>query len=75
MHEGEMSTLLGMKGMPSTAEAIGLKRDLELLAYTQSRLCVYGLSSYEAVKILKEAKKPGRKVDSSRALSQSCLYR
>ncbi|MBK7009515.1 MAG: dihydroorotase [Saprospiraceae bacterium] len=57
MHEGEMSTLLGMKGMPSTAEAIGLKRDLELLAYTQSRLCVYGLSSYEAVKILKEAKK------------------
>ncbi len=57
MHEGEMSTLLGMKGMPSTAEAIGLKRDLELLAYTQSRMCVYGLSSLEAVKILKEAKK------------------
>lgn len=57
MHEGEMSTLLGMKGMPSTAESIGLKRDLELLAYTQSRLCVYGLSSNEAVKILKEAKK------------------
>ena len=57
MHEGEMSTLLGMKGMPSTDEAIGLKRDLELLAYTQSKLCVYGLSSYEAVKILKEAKK------------------
>lgn len=57
MHEGEMSTLLGMKGMPSTAEAIGLKRDLELLAYTQSRLCVYGISSSEAVKIIKEAKK------------------
>lgn len=57
MHEGEMSTMLGMRGMPSTAEVIGLKRDLDLLAYTQSRLCVYGITAAESVKILKEARK------------------
>ncbi len=57
MHEGEMSTLLGMRGMPAAAEVIGLKRDLDLLTYTQSRLCVYGITAAESVKILKEARK------------------
>lgn len=57
MHEGEMSTLLGMRGLPTAAEIIGLKRDLDLLAYTQSRLCVYGITAAESVKILKEARK------------------
>lgn len=57
MNEGEMSTLLGMRGMPATAEIIGLKRDLDVLAYTRSRMCIYGISAAESVRIIKEARK------------------
>ncbi|MBK8698954.1 MAG: dihydroorotase [Saprospiraceae bacterium] len=57
LHEGEMSTMLGMKGNPYIAESIMLKRDLDLLAYSQSKLCIYGVSSAESVRIIKEGKK------------------
>lgn len=56
MHEGKVSTYLGMKGLPSVAETIVLRRDLALWQYSASRLCVYGISSGEAVKIIKEYK-------------------
>lgn len=58
MHEGKISTFLGMKGIPTIAETIILKRDLALVSYADSKLCVYGVSSADAVKILKEAKNP-----------------
>ncbi|MBK6410937.1 MAG: hypothetical protein IPF78_14830 [Flavobacteriales bacterium] len=38
MHEGVMSTRLGMRGIPAMAGSIQLARDLELLEYTGSRL-------------------------------------
>lgn len=57
INEGEMSTLLGMKGSPALAETLIIKRDLELLNYTKSRLCVYGISLSESVKLIKEGKK------------------
>ncbi|MEM9390697.1 MAG: dihydroorotase, partial [Bacteroidota bacterium] len=34
MHEGQESTVLGMKGIPNLAEDIIVQRDLELLEYT-----------------------------------------
>jgi dihydroorotase len=62
MHEGEMSTMLGMKGAPYLAESMMLKRDIDLLNYCNSKLCSYGISSAESVKLIKEAKKNGAKI-------------
>ncbi|HEX2615947.1 MAG TPA: dihydroorotase, partial [Flavobacteriales bacterium] len=56
MHEGPMSTRLGIKGLPAMAEAIHLQRDLELLAYTGSRLHVATVSTTEGVELIRQAK-------------------
>jgi dihydroorotase len=65
MHEGEVSTMLGMRGAPYIAETLMLKRDLELLAYTNSKLCVHGISASDSMKLVKEAKKNNLKVFST----------
>ena len=62
MHEGITSTSLGMRGQAGIAEELMLERDLSLLAYTDSRLLVYGISSAESVKKIRAAKKAGLKV-------------
>ncbi len=38
MHEGLVSTMLGLAGLPAMAESIGLERNLALLAYRGGRL-------------------------------------
>ena len=65
IHEGEISTMLGMKGIPALAEILMLKRDLDLLAYTNSRLHVHNISTADAIKLIKVAKKQGLKVTAS----------
>lgn len=59
MNEGAVSTRMGVTGIPHIAETIQLKRDIDLLRYTDSRLHVVGLSTAEGVKLIKEAKKEG----------------
>ena len=65
MHEGSVSTSLGMKGLSTMAEEMMLKRDLDLLAYTNSRLHVHNISSAGAVTLIKNAKKKGLNVTAS----------
>jgi dihydroorotase len=62
MHEGEQSTVLGMKGMPSLSEEIMIIRDLNLLDYAGGRIHFSTISTEKAVKIIKKAKKKGTKV-------------
>ncbi len=57
LHEGEISTMLGMKGAPYISETLMVKRDIDLLQYCDSRICIYGISAAESVKLIKEAKK------------------
>lgn len=57
MHEGSVSTLLGMRGNPYIAELITIKRDLDLLNYADSKLCIYGISAADSVKLIRDAKK------------------
>lgn len=57
MHEGLTSTSLGVKGIPGIAETIALRRDIDLLQYTKSKLCLFGISSAEALKIIRESKR------------------
>lgn len=59
MHEGPVSTHLGMAGIPTLAETLTLHRDIELLRYTGSKLHVTGISAAESVAMIKAAKKEG----------------
>jgi len=65
LHEGEISTKLGMKGIPALSEVLMLKRDLDLLEYTDSRLHVHNVSTKESVKLIKAAKAKGLRVTAS----------
>jgi dihydroorotase len=59
MHEGHQSTLLGLKGMPSEAEAIHLLKVLRLLEYTGGKLHVACVSTAEGVQLIRQAKAKG----------------
>ncbi len=62
MHEGEVSTVLGMRGIPAEAEAIAIARDIMLAVLTRSRLHVCHLSTSQGVELLHEAKRKGAAV-------------
>ncbi|MCI5057068.1 MAG: dihydroorotase [Flavobacteriales bacterium] len=47
VHEGSVSTSLGLKGSPSIGEVMDIERSLKLLEYTDSRLHIAGVSSAE----------------------------
>lgn len=59
MHEGEASTRLGMKGIPSLAEEVMVTRDLQLLAYTGGRIHFSLLSTAAAIEAVRQAKAAG----------------
>lgn len=65
VHEGVMSTSLGLKGMPPLAEELMLRRDLYLVEYTGSRLHALNISTAGAVAMLREAKARGLAVTAS----------
>jgi len=62
MHEGEVSTHMGLKGIPHIAETIILARDLQLLEYTGGRMHIPYISSAASVELIRAAKKKGLKV-------------
>jgi dihydroorotase len=62
MHEGEISTRLGLAGWPRAAEDIIVARDLILAETTGARYHVAHVSSMGAVRLLREAKSRGLKV-------------
>ncbi|MFD2872130.1 dihydroorotase family protein [Mucilaginibacter ximonensis] len=62
VNEGEMSTLLGMKGIPSLAEELMIARDLYLAEYTDSKIHFTTISTARSVELIREAKNKGLKV-------------
>lgn len=56
MHEGKVSTALGLKGMPSIAEEVMISRDVQLLAYAGGRLHFSRISSGKSLAEIKSAK-------------------
>jgi len=65
LHEGVISTMLGMPGFPGIAEELMLQRDIDLLAYTDSRLHVTNISTAGGVALLREAKNKGLNITGS----------
>jgi dihydroorotase len=59
MHEGAISTRLGLRGWPRVAEDIIVARDMLLAEYTGARYHVAHISTQGAVRILREAKSRG----------------
>ncbi|MCF8720622.1 dihydroorotase [Nitrospina gracilis] len=59
MHEGSVSTELGLGGMPHEAEDIMVYRDIALLEKTGGRLHVAHISSGNSVELVRRAKKQG----------------
>lgn len=57
MHEGQVSQRLGLKGIPEIAETIMLKRDLELLHYTDGKLVSHLISTEGGSNLVRQAKK------------------
>lgn len=65
LHEGVVSTTLGMPGFPGIAEQLMLQRDIDLLAYTDSRLHVTNISTAGGVALLRAAKDRGLNITGS----------
>lgn len=59
MHEGAVSTRLGLRGWPRVAEDVIVARDLILAEYTRARYHVAHVSTSGAVRLLREAKSRG----------------
>jgi dihydroorotase len=68
VNEGETSTQLGLKGIPSLAEELQISRDLYILEYTRGKLHIPTVSSANSVKLIAEAKKKGLDVSCSVAV-------
>lgn len=62
MNEGYVSTVLGLKGIPRSAENIGTARNVLLAMATGCRLHVLHVSTREGVEIIRHAKKFGAPV-------------
>ena len=65
MHEGAVSTSLGLTGIPSVVEEMQIKRDLDILSYTNGKLHIPTLSTKDAIPLIKQAKKAGLDVSTS----------
>jgi dihydroorotase len=59
MHEGEISTKLGMKGFPNLAEDIAIQRNLEILRYSGGRVHFQTINTAKGVDLIRSAKKEG----------------
>ncbi|MFQ5989173.1 MAG: dihydroorotase [Candidatus Methylomirabilales bacterium] len=62
MHEGRVSTQLGLKGIPSAAEAVMVGRDILLSEYTGVRVHICHVSTVESIRLIREARARGMRV-------------
>nr|WP_297338461.1 dihydroorotase [Algoriphagus sp.] len=70
MHEGKVSTNLGLKGIPSMAEDIAVHRNLELMRYAGGRVHFQTLSTAKSVELIRNAKKDGLNVSADVSIYQ-----
>ena len=73
VHEGAVSTRLGIPGIPAAAEVIAVHRDLTLAAETGARVHFTRLSSADSVRPIQEARRRGQAVSADVALAHLCF--
>ena len=62
MNEGEISTRLGLPGIPTLAEVMVIERDLRLVELTGAKYHVSCISTADAVDAIRKAKQKGLKI-------------
>ncbi|MBY6276261.1 dihydroorotase [Symbiobacterium thermophilum] len=62
MHEGRVSSLLGLKGIPAAAEEVHVARDILLALETGARVHLQHLSSRRSVELVRWGKAQGARV-------------
>lgn len=72
-HEGVMSTMHGLAGIPETAETIALARDLMLIEKTKVKAHFARLSSAKSIELVADAKAAGMDVTADVALHNLLL--
>lgn len=65
MHEGDVSTSLGLRGVPALAEELAVTRDLHLARYTGTPVHFTHITTKGAVQLIRDAKEQGMKVTAS----------
>ncbi len=70
IHEGTLSTSLGLRGVPPLQETLMLKRDIDLLRYANSRLHVLNISTEASLSLIMAAKQEGLDISCSVAALQ-----
>lgn len=65
VHEGPVSTMLGLKGIPAISEELMVQRDILLCEYTDSRLHIANVSSARSIELIRAAKAKGIQVTAS----------
>lgn len=73
VNEGVAATKLGLKGIPSIAEAVAIARNLTLLKYTGGKMHIPLISTKEGVELIKQAKDEGLNVTCSVAAQNLVL--
>ncbi|WP_114749275.1 amidohydrolase family protein [Pleomorphovibrio marinus] len=70
MHEGIVSTKLGMKGIPGLAEEMAIQKNLSILKYTGGTLHLQAISTAKSVDLIRKAKEEGLSVTADVSLYQ-----
>ncbi len=65
MHEGVVSTCLGLPGKPAIAETLIIARDIDLVQYTGSAIHFTGISTKASINLIAAAKQKGLNVTCS----------
>lgn len=73
VHEGIVSTRLGLKGIPALAEELQIARNLFLLEYTGGKMHIPTVSTAKSVQLIREAKTKGLNVTCSVAIHNLVL--
>jgi dihydroorotase len=73
MHEGPVSAVLGLEGIPSVSESPMIARDAALAGYEGGRIHVQHLSAAESVEAVRAAKAAGVKISCEASPHHLCL--
>jgi dihydroorotase len=73
MHEGPVSAVLGVAGIPSVSESTMVARDAALAGYERARIHVQHLSAAESVEVVRAAKAAGVRISAEASPHHLCL--
>ena len=73
MHEGAVSAVLGLAGVPSVSESTMIARDASLAAYEDARIHVQHLSAAESVDAVRAARAAGVKISCEATPHHLCI--